>query len=72
VAADEGSLAWLVMQLSKELGELSGSIAAALSDGRVTDAEAGDAEGQLHDLMRVGHQLAGTLAQIREGGRHAD
>jgi hypothetical protein len=72
MAADEGSLAWLVMQLSKELGELSGSIAGALADGRVTDAEAGAAEAELHDLMRVGHQLAGALAQIREGGRGAD
>ncbi|NBW12163.1 MAG: hypothetical protein EBR82_29450 [Caulobacteraceae bacterium] len=69
LAADEGSLSWLVMQLSKELGQLSGEIANALADGMVTDTEASAAEGHLQDLMRVGHQMASALAQIRERGR---
>lgn len=69
LAADEGSLSWLVMQLSKELGGLSGEIASALADGMVSDAEAGAAEAHLHDLMRVAHQMASALGQIRERGR---
>lgn len=66
LAADEGSLAWLVMQLSKELGELSGEIATALADGVVTPAEATSALGQLDDLDRLSQQLRALLRKIVE------
>lgn len=71
LAADEGSLSWLVMQLSKELGELSGNIAAALADGRVTAREAEAAVCELDDLDRASQRLRAALAMITrdDGGR---
>jgi hypothetical protein len=69
LAADEGSLSWLVMQLSKELGELSGNVASALADGRVTEAEATAAEADLDDLDRASQRLRAALALIKANGR---
>lgn len=66
LAADEGTLGWLVMQLSKELGELSGEIAQALADGVVTPTEAKRAMAQLDDLDRVSAQLRGLLRKLME------
>ena len=68
--ADEGTLAWLVMCLSKELGELSGAMAEALADGSVTGGEADSALAQLDDLDRVSSQLRGALGRI--GGGRSD
>jgi len=68
LSADRGTLGFLVMQLSKELGELSGKMAAALADGVVTDAEAMAAEAELDDLDRVSAQLRSALARIRDDG----
>lgn len=64
-AADEGTLAGMVMQLSKELGDVSGTVAKALADGVVTSAEAEAALEQLDDLNRVGAQLRTALQSIR-------
>ena len=63
------ALGWLVMQLSKELGELSGEIAAALADGEVSPAEADAAMAQLDDLDRRAAQMRSVLRKIMEGGR---
>lgn len=68
LAADEGSLAWMVMQLSKELGDVSGEMAGALADGQVTAREAGAALAQLDDLDRVSQRLRGALARIESDG----
>lgn len=67
VSADEGTLAGLVMQLSKELGDVAGEIAKAMADGTVTPAEATTALDQLDDLARVTAQLRGALESIRGG-----
>lgn len=63
--ADEGTLAGMVMQLSKELGDVAGEIAKAMADGVVTADEAVAALDQLADLTRVAAQLRGTLENIR-------
>ena len=71
LAADEGSLAWMVMQLSKELGDVSGQMAGALADGRVTPAEATASREQLRDLFEVARRLDAALARIEtEGAGH--
>lgn len=67
LAADEGTVGWLVMRLSKELGEVSGLVAEALADG---DICAGEASGVLAmlDALDVGsHQLRAVLDRISQG-----
>lgn len=66
--ADEGTLAGLVMQLSKELGDVAGSIAMALADGEVSAAEAERGLRELDDMARVQAQLRGVLESIRGAG----
>lgn len=68
LAADEGSPAWLVMQLSKELGEVSGEVAAALADGVVKAEEAETILAQLDDLDTVSAQLRRLLGRIVDAG----
>lgn len=63
--ADEGTLAGMVMQLSKELGDVAGEIAKAMADGVVTPDEATGALDQLDDLARVTSQLRAALESIR-------
>lgn len=69
LAADEGSVGWLVMRLSKELGDVSGSIAEAYSnDGEIDGAEAAGALAQLDDVDKVSAQLRAVLVRrIAEG-----
>lgn len=64
VAADEGSLGGLVMQLSKELGDVAGAIHAALADGECSPAEAEAALRELEDLARRQSQLRAALESI--------
>lgn len=63
--ADEGSLAGLVMLLSKELGDVAGSIAAALADGEVSPCEADRALRELDEMARAQAQLRAVLESIR-------
>lgn len=63
--ADEGSLAGMVMQLSKELGDLAGSISSALADGVVSPIEADVALRELDDMTRRQAQLRAALEAIR-------
>ena len=72
LAADEGSVGWLVMRLSKELGEVSGSIAEAYSgDGDIDGAEAAGALAQLDDVDTVSAQLRAVLGRrIAQGDSH--
>lgn len=63
--ADEGTLAGLVMQLSKELGDVAGSIAAALADGECSPDEAEQALRELDEMARVKAQLRTVLEGIR-------
>ncbi|MDP3550630.1 MAG: hypothetical protein Q8R81_09555 [Novosphingobium sp.] len=65
VLADEGSIAGMVMGLSKELGDVAGSISAALADGKVSPLEADAALGELHDMTRKAAQLCAALESIR-------
>lgn len=69
LAADEGSVGWLVMRLSKELGDVSGSIAEAYSDdGDIDGPEAAAALAQLDDVDTVSAQLRAVLGRrIAEG-----
>lgn len=63
--ADEGSLAGMVMQLSKELGDLAGAIGEALADGEVRPEEADAALRELDDMVRKQAQLKAVLEGIR-------
>jgi len=65
--ADEGSLAGMVMQLSKELGDVAGSISNALADGKVSPSEAEAALRELDDMTRRQSQLRAALENLREG-----
>lgn len=65
LAADEGTLAGMVMQLSKELGDVAGKVGMALADGVVTHGEAEGCLRELDDLARVTSQLRGALESIR-------
>jgi len=74
-AAEEGSPAWLVMQLSKELGDVSGEIAQALAnDGGIDRDEAGAALEQLNELEAMSRRLRALLTRLasaeREGVAH--
>ena len=67
LAADEGSVGWLVMRLSKELGDVSGEIATALGDHVLAADEAGRALAQLDELDTVSRQLRAMLGRIIAG-----
>ena len=67
VLADAGSLAGMVMQLSKELGDVAGSISTALADGKVSPSEAEAALRELDDMTRRQSQLRSALENLREG-----
>lgn len=67
--ASEGSLAGMVMQLSKELGDVAGAISSALADGSVSPAEADAALRELDDMARQQAQLRGALEALRASGR---
>lgn len=64
LAADEGSAGWLVMRLSKELGDVSGAVAEGLSDGAMDPAEIHNACSQLDDVDRVSAQLRAAFAEM--------
>lgn len=69
LGADEGTLGFFVMRMAKELGDVSGEIAAALADGVVDPGEAARALGQLEELTACCAQLRGVLMQISNGER---
>jgi len=65
VTADEGSPAWLAMQLAQRLGQVSGEIACGLTDdNRIDAAEAGRALEALDQHDRVSAQLRAALTTI--------
>jgi len=66
LAADPGSLPFLVMRLSKELGEVAGEISTGLADGTMDDAERARALRELDDMMRVGAQVRAALGHKLE------
>lgn len=67
--ADEGTAARCVMGLAKELGDVSGAIAAAEdNDSRIDAAEARSVLAQLEDLERGAAQLRGLMERIAAGG----
>ena len=65
LAADEGTLAGMVMQLSKELGDVAGKVSMALADGVVTPGEAEGCLRELDDMARLQAQLRQMLEAIR-------
>jgi hypothetical protein len=66
--ADEGTAEWLAIRLAKELGEVSGAVAAALADDRRIDAaEARLVLVQLEDLERGAAQLRALMERIAVG-----
>ncbi len=65
LAADEGTLAGMVMQLSKELGDVAGKVSMALADGVVTPSEAEGCLRELDDMARLQAQLRTMLESIR-------
>lgn len=65
--ADEGTLSGMVMRLSKELGDLAGSMAQALADGDINSTEAEGSLKELEDMSRLIAQLRGQLETIRDG-----
>lgn len=65
LAADEGTLAGMVMQLSKELGDVAGKVSMALADGVVTPGEAEGCLRELDDMARLQAQLRTMLEAIR-------
>lgn len=66
--ADESSIAGMVMGLSKELGDVAGSISAALADGTVTPLEADAALHELDGMARQQACLRAVLENIRGDG----
>lgn len=64
LAADEGTLAGMVMQLSKELGDVAGKVSMALADGVVTPGEAEGCLRELDDMARLQAQLRAMLESI--------
>lgn len=64
LAADEGSVGWLVMRLSKELGEVSGVVADAGADGEIDAGEAASGLAQLDDVDKVSAQLRAVFNRI--------
>lgn len=65
IAAEEGSPAWLAMQLAQRLGQVSGEIANALADdGRIDSGEALRVIAQLDDHDRVSAQLRAALESV--------
>lgn len=65
LAADEGTLAGMVMLLSKELGDVAGKVSVALADGVVTPTEAEGCLLELDDMARLQAQLRQMLETIR-------
>jgi hypothetical protein len=61
--ADPGTLGFLVMRLSKELGDLSGEVATALADGAMDQAEAKRALAELDQLVVAAAQVRAALQQ---------
>ena len=67
MGADEGSPAWLAMQLAQRLGQVSGEIARGLADdGLINRAEAERVEILLDEHDKVSAQLRSALRAIRE------
>lgn len=71
LSAEEGTPAWLAMQLAQRLGQVSGEIARSLADdGRIDAREAIRVLVQLDDHDRVSAQLRAALdAVVAEEGR---
>lgn len=67
VIADEGSLAGMVMRLSKEMGDVAGTVGTALADGRFSPLEAEAALRELDDMAREHARLRTALENLREG-----
>lgn len=65
--ADAGSLAGMVMQLSKELGDVAGAISSGLADGKFLPSEAEAALRELDDMVRQQAQLRAALQALRDG-----
>lgn len=64
-AADEGSPAWLAMQLAQRLGQVSGEIAAGLADdNRIDGREAQRTLEALDEHDRVSAQLRAALSAV--------
>lgn len=69
VSAEEGSPAFLAMQLAHALGALSGEIARSLADDNKIDArEALRCQDRLEDLNRCSAQLGQQLEKILKEG----
>ncbi len=67
--ADEGSPAFLAMQLAQHLGEVSGEIARSLADdGHIDALEAGRVMDRLADHDRTAAQLRHQLQRIIDTG----
>lgn len=65
VGADKDTAEWLAMNLAKELGDVSGALAAALADDRRIDGtEAGGVLAQLEDLERGTAQLRALMERL--------
>lgn len=63
--ADEGTPAWLAMQLAQRLGQVSGEIARSLSDdGKIDAAEAKRVLAEQDALDRVSAQLRAALTAV--------
>ncbi|NOW44084.1 hypothetical protein FHW96_000211 [Novosphingobium sp. SG751A] len=69
VGADEGSPAFLAMQLAQTLGEVSGEIARSLADdNRIDHREAARCSDKLHAHNRIAAQLQQQLEKILKEG----
>lgn len=65
ITAEEGSPAWLAMQLAQRLGQVSGEIARSLADdGRIDSAEAMRVLEQIDQHDRVSAQLRSALEAV--------